>query len=144
MSRLGSDYAKCEDEDSEDILFGHFSEFLQHYCNGEPVDPTGQELVAPPIQVLNSSSQLSAVEENSRLAAHGNDRHYTNGIMLTYTTGPFERKLHLECPEPVARRIHVSLSPSKPENRRSTGMDHFGAEYFYSTRSQRHRPESER
>jgi hypothetical protein len=28
MSRLGSDYAKCEDEDSEDILFGHFSEFL--------------------------------------------------------------------------------------------------------------------
>ena len=52
------------------------------------VDPTGEDAVAAPIQALNSPSQLSAIEENSRLAAHGNDRHYTNGAMLAYTTGP--------------------------------------------------------
>jgi lipid A 3-O-deacylase len=57
-------------------------------ARGGPVDSTAQEAVAAPIQALTSPSQLSAVEENSRLAAHGNDRHYTNGAMLAYTTGP--------------------------------------------------------
>jgi lipid A 3-O-deacylase len=57
-----------------------------------PVDSAGQEVVATPIQTVNSPSLLSAVEENSRLAAHGNDRHYTNGIVLSYTTGPLSEK----------------------------------------------------
>jgi lipid A 3-O-deacylase len=51
------------------------------------VNPTNEDAVAAPIQALSSPSQLSAIEENSRLAAHGNDRHYTNGTMLAYTTG---------------------------------------------------------
>ena len=56
---------------------------------GEPVNQTGQEFEAAPTQ------SLSAVEENSRLAAHGSDRHYTNGAMLAYTTGTFIRSPRL-------------------------------------------------
>ena len=70
------------------FYLGILASFYSITATGEPVDPTGQELVAAPIQALNSPSLLSAVEENSRLAPHGNDRHYTNGIMLGYTTGP--------------------------------------------------------
>jgi lipid A 3-O-deacylase len=66
---------------------------LASFCSatgmgGPVVDPSGQELVTAPIQTLNSPSQLSAIEENSRLAPHGNDRHYTNGALLAFTTGP--------------------------------------------------------
>jgi lipid A 3-O-deacylase len=57
-----------------------------------PVDPTALEGLAAPSQTLSSPSLLGAVEENSRLAAHGNDRHYTNGIMLSYTTGPLSEQ----------------------------------------------------
>jgi lipid A 3-O-deacylase len=70
------------------FYLGILASFYGITAMGEPVDPTGQELVAAPIEALNSPSLLSAVEENSRLAAHGNDRHYTNGVMLSYTTGP--------------------------------------------------------
>jgi lipid A 3-O-deacylase len=61
-------------------------------ATGGPVGSAGQDDVASPIQTVNSPSLLSAVEENSRLAAHGNDRHYTNGFMLSYTTGPLSEK----------------------------------------------------
>jgi hypothetical protein len=56
------------------------------------MDPAGQGVVSTPIRALTSPSLLSAVEENARLAAHGNDRHYTNGITLSYTTGPLSEK----------------------------------------------------
>jgi lipid A 3-O-deacylase len=70
------------------FCLGVLAGFCSMTATAEPVDPTGQELVTPPIQALTSPSVLSAVEENSRLSAHGNDRHYTNGAMLSYTTGP--------------------------------------------------------
>jgi lipid A 3-O-deacylase len=70
------------------FYLGILASFYSITATGEPVDPTGQEAVAAPIQALNSPSLLSAIEENSRLAAHGNDRHYTNGTMLAFTTGP--------------------------------------------------------
>ena len=62
-----------------------------------------QDVVATPIQTVNSPSLLSAVEENSRLAAHRNDRHYTNGTMLSYTTGLLSEKSIWNAPNPVAR-----------------------------------------
>jgi lipid A 3-O-deacylase len=74
------------------ILRAFYLGILASFCAatgiGGPVDPSGQELVTAPVQTLNSPSQLSAIEENSRLAAHGNDRHYTNGALLAFTTGP--------------------------------------------------------
>jgi lipid A 3-O-deacylase len=71
---------------------GVFASCYSVSTTGAPLDLAGQGVVSTPIQALNSPSLLSAVEENSRLAAHGNDRHYTNGIMLSYTTEPLSDK----------------------------------------------------
>src|ERR1700737_171198 len=59
---------------------------------GAPLDPAGQDAMCTPIQAVTSPSLLSGIEENSRVAPHGNDRHYTNGIMLSYTTGPLSEQ----------------------------------------------------
>src|ERR1700730_6222539 len=56
-------------------------------ATGGPLDPAGQE-VSMSLQAPASPSQLNAVEENPTLSPHGDDRHYTNGIKLSYTTGP--------------------------------------------------------
>lgn len=52
------------------------------------VDAAGPEVVYPPMQAPASPSLLNAVEENPTVSPHGDDRHYTNGIKLSYTTGP--------------------------------------------------------
>ena len=57
-----------------------------------PADPAGQELVAAPVEAPASPSLLSAVEESAAASAHGNDRHYTNGAKLSYTTEPLGEK----------------------------------------------------
>src|SRR6478672_776175 len=57
-----------------------------------PLNLSTQEVASTPIQALTSPGVLSAVEENSDLAPHGNDRHYTNGLKLSYTTGPLGEK----------------------------------------------------
>ncbi len=71
------------------FYLGILASFYSITAMGEPVNQTGQEFEAAPTQ------SLSAVEENSRLAAHGSDRHYTNGAMLAYTTGTFIRSPRL-------------------------------------------------
>jgi lipid A 3-O-deacylase len=53
---------------------------------GGPVEPAGQE-ASSSLQAPASPSMLSAVEENPTVSPHGDDRHYTNGIKLSYTTG---------------------------------------------------------
>ena len=56
-------------------------------ATGGPLDQAGQE-VSMSLQATASPGMLSAVEENVTLSPHGDDRHYTNGIKLSYTTGP--------------------------------------------------------
>src|SRR5271165_5256181 len=60
------------------FYFGVLASCYSVSAAGAPMDPAGQELSSTPIRALTSPGLLSAVEENSRLAAHGNDRHYTN------------------------------------------------------------------
>jgi lipid A 3-O-deacylase len=55
-------------------------------ATGGPLDQAGQE-VSRSLQAPASPSLLSAVEENPTVSPHGDDRHYTNGIKLSYTTG---------------------------------------------------------
>src|SRR3979490_2532550 len=57
-------------------------------ATGGSVDRAGQEVLSTPLPRLTSPSILSALEENPTVSPHGNDRHYTNGIKLSYTTGP--------------------------------------------------------
>jgi hypothetical protein len=45
-----------------------------------------------------SPGLLNAVEENAAASAHGDDRHYTNGIKLSYTTGPLGENSILNAP----------------------------------------------
>jgi hypothetical protein len=84
-------------------------------ATGGPVDPTSQDVVAAPIQTVNSPSLLSAVEENSRLAAHGNDRHYTNGIMLSYTIGPLSEQSIRNAPTRWLGDSTFLFHPQSPE-----------------------------
>src|ERR1700682_4186330 len=56
-------------------------------ATGASMDPAAQKVVSTPIQAPASPGLLSVVEENVTLSPHGNDRHYTNGIKLAYTTG---------------------------------------------------------
>jgi hypothetical protein len=65
---------------------------------GGSADPAGQEVVSTPIQAVTSPSLLRAVEENATFAPHGDDRHYTNGIELSYTTGSLSEKNILNAP----------------------------------------------
>lgn len=55
---------------------------------GDPADSNDREVGSAPIQGVPSSGSLSAVEENPNASPHGNDRHYTDGIELSYTSGP--------------------------------------------------------
>jgi hypothetical protein len=69
-----------------------FSLLVFFYCAsfsaiGGPLDPAGQE-ASMSLQAPACRSQLSAVEENVASSPHGDDRHYTNGIKLSDTTGP--------------------------------------------------------
>jgi lipid A 3-O-deacylase len=57
-------------------------------ATASPADPATQEAPSALIQPPTSPSLLSAVEENSGIAPAGDDRHYTNGIEISYTTGP--------------------------------------------------------
>ena len=52
-----------------------------------PAESASQQVGPTPVQTMNSPGALSVVEENVTLSPHGNDRHYTNGIKLAYTTG---------------------------------------------------------
>ncbi|MBV8377387.1 MAG: lipid A deacylase LpxR family protein [Verrucomicrobia bacterium] len=52
-----------------------------------PVESAGPQVEPTPIQTISSPGALSAVEENVTLSPHGDDRHYTNGLKLAYTTG---------------------------------------------------------
>ena len=64
---------------------------LQFYgfsANASAADPATKEFASALIQTPTSPSLFSAVEENSRISPDGDDRHYTNGIELLYTTAP--------------------------------------------------------
>ncbi len=65
------------------VLLGSYS---VHSVAGT-LDLAPKEVAAPPLQKLTSPGQINIVEENVNFAPDGNDRHYTNGITLSYTTG---------------------------------------------------------
>ena len=54
---------------------------------GGQAESANQQFGPTPVQRVSSPGALSAVEENVILSPHGNDRHYLNGIKLSYTTG---------------------------------------------------------
>ncbi len=54
---------------------------------GGSADRAGQEAASATIRTVSSPGGLSAVEENANLSPHGNDRHYTDGIKLSYISG---------------------------------------------------------
>jgi hypothetical protein len=113
------------------FYFGILASFCSATAMGGPVDPSGQELVTAPIQTLNSPSQLSAIEENARLAAHGND-HHQRSIACIYHRA-VERKLYLNASTVGSVSPRFS-SPSEPEtDDRLNGS--FLDRAFYSTRS---------
>ena len=80
------------------ICYAALLSFYGGSATGNPADSADPKVVSTPLEPTDSRGSLSIVEENPTVSPHGNDRHYTNGLALSYTIGPLNENSIWETP----------------------------------------------
>jgi lipid A 3-O-deacylase len=79
---------------------------------------------------ISSPGRVSLIEENATFAPHGQDRHYTNGAQLSYTTGQLSDSSLFSAP--IRWFSPILFHPSSPETDNRFEWIIFGQSIFTS------------
>jgi lipid A 3-O-deacylase len=80
------------------LYLGALASCYSFPANSGALEPVGPKAPWTPVPAPTPPSLISAVEETPTVSPHGNDRHYTNGIKLSYTTAPLGDRSILTAP----------------------------------------------